>query len=286
MFATLTGGRRNTAMKTRIIQTRFWDDDTVQSVSSDARLLWIFLLTNKELGMTNYVRIPDRFIEHYLSFTTQQLTKAKKELEGTGKILFIEPWIYIRNLEKENKYKDSPKLEQPYKKELACVPEKIVRSFNAIIKRKYSAMDTTINSTMDSSHKQKTKNNKPKRGECEGGDKKPKKNYEGEFEKFWDTYPKKVGKKKAKEVYTRLVEKDPSLSELVLSGLRRQLPLFNRTEARFIPHPTTWLNQGRWEDEPEKKIVREPRTEPSELKKFNVEDYKKHFEKLGLDVDV
>ena len=22
-----------------------------------------------------------------------------------------------------------------------------------------------------------------------------------------------------------------------------------RTEARFIPHPATWLNQGRWQDE-------------------------------------
>ena len=154
-------------MKTRIIQTRFWDDDAVQSVSADARFLWIFLLTNKEIGMTRYVRIPDAFLKHYLSFTDTQLSKAKQEIENTGKVFFSESWVCIKNLERENKYKNSPKLEQPYEDELSHVPSEVI----ALFKGKDSSIGSTIgsstNSTTDSlinsktiNHKSKTKNQK------------------------------------------------------------------------------------------------------------------------------
>ena len=76
-------------MKTRIIQTRFWEDDMVESVQKDARLLWIFLLTNKELGMSNYVKIADVFIEHFTGLTKGELQKAKNDLENTKKVLCV-----------------------------------------------------------------------------------------------------------------------------------------------------------------------------------------------------
>ena len=93
-------------MKGRVLKTWFWDDDTVQSVSKDARFLWVFILTNKELGMTNYVRIPDTILKFYLSLTEHELKKAKEEIQATGKVFFYNNWIFIPKLEKQNNYRN------------------------------------------------------------------------------------------------------------------------------------------------------------------------------------
>jgi hypothetical protein len=149
-------------MKTRIIQTRFWEDDTVLSVSKNTRILWIFLLTNEKLGMTNYVKIPDSFIQYYTGLTSNELKLSKEELQSTGKVFFYNSWIYILNLERENKYRNSPKLEIPYKAELSHIPENIILQFKSLAKAFDSTINSTSHSTSDSLIKPKTKTHKSK----------------------------------------------------------------------------------------------------------------------------
>lgn len=71
--------------------------------------------------------------------------------------------------------------------------------------------------------------------------------YSPEYESFWEVFPRKVGKKDAYRSWTLAVKDvDPSL--IIAGALRyRQDP--NR-EAEFTVHPATWLNQGRWDDDP------------------------------------
>ncbi|WP_052493306.1 hypothetical protein [Rhodococcus sp. MEB064] len=69
------------------------------------------------------------------------------------------------------------------------------------------------------------------------------------FAEFWSAYPRKVGKGAAEKAFTRAVKR--AGDTVVLDGVRRlaadpNLP----TEKKFIPHPRTWLNEDRWEDEP------------------------------------
>jgi hypothetical protein len=67
------------------------------------------------------------------------------------------------------------------------------------------------------------------------------------FEEWWLVYPRHVGKQAAHKAYDRaLVNVSPA--RLIEAAERfRDDP--NR-EDRFTPHPTTWLNQGRWDDDP------------------------------------
>ena len=67
------------------------------------------------------------------------------------------------------------------------------------------------------------------------------------FERFWSVYPRKIGKQSAKRAFERV--KVPL--ETLVTAVERQKcsDQWTRNNGQFIPHPATWLNQGRWDDE-------------------------------------
>lgn len=73
--------------------------------------------------------------------------------------------------------------------------------------------------------------------------------YSNEFEEFWDIYPRRTGKKAAAKAY-RSALKDTDADTLNAAAKAYASSMAGKDQ-KFIPHPTTWLNQGRWEDEPE-----------------------------------
>jgi hypothetical protein len=70
------------------------------------------------------------------------------------------------------------------------------------------------------------------------------------FEKFWKAYPNKKAKKKALERWMRM-EPSPELTERIIRAVdaAKQTRQWKKDGGDFIPHPTTYLNQERWEDE-------------------------------------
>lgn len=68
------------------------------------------------------------------------------------------------------------------------------------------------------------------------------------FEDFWNLYPRKVGKAAARSAFAKACMA-LGAPNVVLEGARRYRDDPNRVEA-FTAHPTTWLNAGRWEDDP------------------------------------
>ena len=69
------------------------------------------------------------------------------------------------------------------------------------------------------------------------------------FDAFWKTYPKKVGKDAAAKVWARKVKADDVQAVMDALDKQRSSEQWNQDGGRFIPHPSTWLNQGRWKDE-------------------------------------
>ena len=70
------------------------------------------------------------------------------------------------------------------------------------------------------------------------------------FDAFWKSYPRKVGKKAAEKAWLRARDK-PAL-EVILAALdvQKKCDQWTKEGGQFIPYPATWLNQGRWNDEP------------------------------------
>lgn len=71
------------------------------------------------------------------------------------------------------------------------------------------------------------------------------------FAEFWTHYPRKVGKDAAWKSWLKL-KPSPDLLQLMLSVLawQKQQDSWVKDGGQYIPHPATWLNQGRWQDEP------------------------------------
>lgn len=70
------------------------------------------------------------------------------------------------------------------------------------------------------------------------------------FDRFWSEYPNKTCKAKARAKWEKL-KVTPALFDQIMVGLRRQCAsqAWLKDGGQFIPHPTTWLNGERWNDE-------------------------------------
>lgn len=67
------------------------------------------------------------------------------------------------------------------------------------------------------------------------------------FEDFWAAYPRKVGKLAALREWQRL-RPDEATVKAMAAALEWQREQWD--DPQYIPHPRTWLHQGRWMDEP------------------------------------
>lgn len=69
------------------------------------------------------------------------------------------------------------------------------------------------------------------------------------FDLFWQAYPVKTAKDRALKAWQKR-SPDDALTTLMLAAIERQRQSRKWREG-YIPNPATWLNDGRWQDEPE-----------------------------------
>lgn len=72
----------------------------------------------------------------------------------------------------------------------------------------------------------------------------------GGFAEFWSAYPLKKAKATAEKAWAKL-KPSAELQAAILSAIaaHKLSADWQRDGGQYIPHPTTWLNQRRWEDE-------------------------------------
>lgn len=72
-----------------------------------------------------------------------------------------------------------------------------------------------------------------------------------DFVRFWEAYPRKVGKGEARKVWLRLVKAGVDVADVIAGAERyRDEVARRRVEERFVKHPGPWLNAERWADQP------------------------------------
>lgn len=70
---------------------------------------------------------------------------------------------------------------------------------------------------------------------------------EDDFDLFWKAYPKKTGKQEARKAFKKV----SAPVSVLIDAIEKQKTWsqWQRDNGQYIPNPSTWLNQGRWEDE-------------------------------------
>lgn len=70
------------------------------------------------------------------------------------------------------------------------------------------------------------------------------------FTAFWKAYPRKTAKGEARKAWPRAIKAAGGDLGKIVGGVRRYAADPNLPEPQFIPHPASWLNGERWDDEP------------------------------------
>ena len=70
------------------------------------------------------------------------------------------------------------------------------------------------------------------------------------FDEFWKAYPKKVAKEAARKAWAKL-KPDEALGYVIIQAVEdaKQSRDWQKEKGKYIPHPATYLNGKRWEDE-------------------------------------
>jgi hypothetical protein len=70
------------------------------------------------------------------------------------------------------------------------------------------------------------------------------------FAEFWAAYPRRVKRVRAEAAWAKLCPDDKTATRIVADVRRRAVSKdWAKEGGRFIPHPSTYLNDRRWEDE-------------------------------------
>lgn len=100
-----------------------------------------------------------------------------------------------------------------------------------------------------------------------------------DFDKFWAIYPRREGKQAAQRAFEKL-KPDEALLTAMINAITKQKQSPQWAEPRFIPHPATWLNGHRWEDEPAKDAGKRVSAQQYEQREYHESEMR---ELLGTD---
>lgn len=81
-----------------------------------------------------------------------------------------------------------------------------------------------------------------------GAEKPPTSTNDERFAEFWAVCPRKIGKADAFRKYALAIRRGASSADL-LAGMQAYAYSVRDKDPQYIAHPSTWLHQGRWEDE-------------------------------------
>lgn len=71
---------------------------------------------------------------------------------------------------------------------------------------------------------------------------------EDDFSAFWESYPRRTGKGAARKAFAKALTRTDFHIIIDAIEAQRIAGMFDK-DPQYIPHPATWLNGERWDDE-------------------------------------
>lgn len=75
------------------------------------------------------------------------------------------------------------------------------------------------------------------------------------FGEFWELWPRKINKKPAAKAWRKQATSDAKAAKII-QAVQDQRDYLTRNGTEYCPHPSTWLNQERYDDDPKELVVK------------------------------
>jgi len=116
--------------KTRMVNTRFWNDSWVRKLNSLDRYLFLYLLTNEHTNICGIYELPIGTMAYESGIDERDLERTMlKRLKP--KVYYIDEWVFLVNFKKHQQYNESVKIGM--EKAQKDVPEKIMAKIKDIL---------------------------------------------------------------------------------------------------------------------------------------------------------
>lgn len=237
----------------RIVNTEFWNDEkVVDYFSPEDKLFFLYLLTNSHTTLLGIYKINKKIMAFELGYSIETISILLDRFENKYNMIKYSnntQEIAIRNYLKHSVVKGGKPIEDCLIKDINQVKDKNLLEYIYINIKDCSNLNETINNIINNNIYNNINNNS-NRHSVSYHDTSNDTLYDTLFDKFWEVYPRKVDKKKAKDKFIKL-KPTKELVDLMIKQIERLKTTndWQKEDGKYIPHPSTWLNNKRWEDE-------------------------------------
>lgn len=226
----------------RLVDSKFWSDSfIVDCLNPLDRYLFLYFLTNERTNLSGVYEVPLRTISNETGIEKEEILRMLERLRG--KIEYKNGWICLVNFTKHQNL-DNKNIVKGIDNKIVLLPEDIKSWVFELRNMSHTPL-------IDESYMRTEKGKERKGKELKG--KKLKETYGGVQEqiddKFWNQYPEKVAKAKAHAVWVKMTDEEKQKAIIAIQKQVENNHFKGRDGQDYIPHPATWLNQKRWEDE-------------------------------------
>jgi len=135
-------------MKTRIIKTKFWEDEKILTLKPETRGFYQYLLTNQKINIVGVYELAEVFMSFQTGYPGPQIQEMKAELVAAGRAGFCGTWVIIPNAMKHGNYAAVPSNYRTTKEEIDSIPTEVKKfielSFPDLYTNLYSTVYTTV----------------------------------------------------------------------------------------------------------------------------------------------
>lgn len=233
------------------IVTDVFDDQKIRFIETlpngDAIVvIWFKLLclagksnSNGFLMMTDKIAYTDDILASIFDRDIKLIQLSLVTFEKLDMVEIIDNKIYLSNWEKHqnaerlSEIREQGKLRQKnYRKSLECNAKSVTEA----LQERYGNGDVTQQNKSKNKSIDSTTPISPKGNDA--------------FERFWNVYPKKIGKGAAEKSFKKYKPDEVLLSAMLKAvDTQKRSKDWQKEGGQFVPNPATWLNQKRWEDE-------------------------------------
>ncbi len=227
----------------RTIDSEIWIDHKVRALDINSKLIWVYLITNTHTHLSGVYYLPLPFISHELGISDKGVRGGFKALEDANMLKYDTEFEIVWVIKMLRRQKGITVKNKNAWKSLLTQLDIFKDSF---------IIPLFLNEYNDLEIPFKAPSKPLLRGQVIVKDIVPVKapsTYSEKFERFWNVYPKKVGKGEAWKIWKRM-RFDTEIDRFIKAVEKQsRSDDWKKNNGQYIPNPSTWLNQGRWDDE-------------------------------------